>query len=213
LSVKAKDMSNNRLYPFYRDNLEKIIRDCHSIIYENEIVLIIRRKNRNFFSETALDDVQNYLNDNKLIGGLSYYFEDIVMLKNYFQQSIKAMELGIRLNPEKNLYFYHDYMPYHFFDMTENVMGNLNSFINPLIKQLSDYDKKNNSSYTTSLEVYLKNGSKLLNASKKLNIHRNTMDYHIHKINDILKIDVNEPKISQSLLISFMVLEYINAKH
>ncbi|MBC3796875.1 PucR family transcriptional regulator [Acetobacterium tundrae] len=211
LSVKAKDMSNNRLYPFYRDNLEKIIRDCHSIIYENEVVLIIRRKNRILFSESVLEAVQNYLYDNKLIGGISYYFEDIVKLKEYYQQSIKAMELGNQLNPKKNLYFYNDYMAYHFFDIARKTMDNLKSFSNPFIKQLSDYDKKNNTSYKTSLEVYLKNGNKLLNASRKLNIHRNTMDYHIHKINDILDIDVNDPKTSQNLLISFMVLEYINA--
>jgi len=211
LSVKARAVTNNRLYPFYRDNLEKIIRDCHSIIYENEIVLIIRRKNQLPFSETVLEALKKYLNENKLIGGISYYFEDIVMLKEYYQQSIKALELGNRLNPEQSLYFYHDYMPYHFFDLANKAVDHLNSFCNPLIKQLSDYDQKNRTSYTTSLEVYLKNSSKLLNASKKLNIHRNTMDYHIHKINDILDIDVNDPLLSQSLLISFMVLDYIKA--
>ena len=47
-------------------------------------------------------------------------------------------------------------------------------------------------------------------AAKKLFVHRNTMIYRLQKINELLKINLNEPDTARMLLISMVLQELID---
>ena len=47
-------------------------------------------------------------------------------------------------------------------------------------------------------------------AAKKLFVHRNTMIYRLQKIDEIMKIDPNEPDTARLLLISMVLQELID---
>lgn len=211
-TVDSNRSSKQQLFPYFRDSLESIITGCKAVIYKNNIILLITQKRKEAMSKSSLELLIKFLNKNNVVGGLSRCFHDITKIQEHYTQSIKAIELGIRLNHNSVIYSYNDYAPYHIMELVSPIK-NLKDFCDPKIFDLIDYDNKNNTNYSLSLYVYLSNGNKAIKSAEILKIHRNTMDYHIHKINEIMNININNSHTAYSLYYSFNILEYLGDTH
>ncbi len=63
-----------------------------------------------------------------------------------------------------------------------------------------------------SLYIYLKNEKSLVLASKILNIHRSTLIYRLNKINEIIKVDLDDADIRFHMILSFEILRYLESR-
>lgn len=204
LRPEANDIS---LLPYFRDMLGAMIPGNKSVLYNNDIVFLIGRPKNKLLQKSQLDGVLKLLGENLMVGGLSRAFHNIADLRESYLQSIKAVELGIRLKKENLLFYYEDYAIYHLLDVAAEGKD-LKSFCNSALFNLIAYDQKNHTNFTHSLYIYLSSGCDLAEAAKMVNIHRNSMDYRIKKIEEILNVKINDPDVSFSLYLSLKILSF-----
>ena len=80
--------------------------------------------------------------------------------------------------------------------------------IDPRVRALLRYDKANGTSYIDTLLIYLRNSRKPASTCKMLHIHRNTLDYRLQKIVDLVGIDWNDGDLCFRIYLSLNVLHY-----
>ena len=78
------------------------------------------------------------------------------------------------------------------------------------LERLRKEDVQKGTEFYESLKQYLLSGNNVGMAAKKLFVHRNTMIYRLQKINELLKINLNEPDTARMLLISMVLQELID---
>lgn len=190
-----------------RKSLNSIISYCKSILYNDDIVIIINRNREINNIEVDLKDLIALLKNNQYIGGISRCFHSLADIKEYYTQSLQALDLGTHMNDSRILYNYEDYVVYSFMNDYAS-SHNLLSICHPALSILADYDKRRCTDFIHSLYIYLNNDKNLIESANILHIHRNTLSYRINKITEIINLDINNKNISFHLLLSFKILKF-----
>ena len=77
------------------------------------------------------------------------------------------------------------------------------------LEPIITYDKKHNSDLVKTLSVYLKSGRSIQKVASELSCHRNTINYRMRRIEDLLYLDINDYENAFILELAFRVLEYL----
>lgn len=86
----------------------------------------------------------------------------------------------------------------------------LRSFKNEVIGKLEEFDQKNYTSYCQVLRDYLDNNSSIQVVAAKCNVHRNTVNYQIKRIKEILNSDFNAED-RMSLQLAFYISDLLES--
>ena len=197
--------------PYMRNALESRISRSTGVIYNDTIILLIIRDTRHPLFDCELDAVNTLLRENNMVAGFSLDFHRISDISKHYLQASVAIELGTRLDDSKSLFFYDDYWFYHLLSIVEDNID-IKIFCSRLLMQLLKYDRQNKTRFTESLYVYLCTGCNAAESARIFNIHRNSMDYRIKRIEELLDIKINDPVVSFSLSLSFKILLLIGEK-
>jgi purine catabolism regulator len=76
--------------------------------------------------------------------------------------------------------------------------------LGPLLK----YDREKNASLTNTLYIYLKHFFNLQKSSSALFVHPNTIKYRLQKINELLKVDFQNPSQYSMLMLAYSIYHY-----
>lgn len=198
--------SANTVFPYVRDQFDKKY-EGKSFIYKDKIVKLITYEKDNPFTDDFFKELEKFLKNNKMYCGLSLCFHNVKDLKQYYIQSVKSIELGLKLMKKEQIFIYDDYLPFHIMEeCSENI--DVVDFCHPSLLQLIDYDKKNNTLHAHTLYSYLMNNKSKAKTALALNISRNTLIYRINQINKIIKKDLSDENFAFKLLFSYKVLEF-----
>ncbi|MCR4436370.1 MAG: helix-turn-helix domain-containing protein [Clostridiales bacterium] len=192
-----------------KDALQNMFNFNRSIIYNNHIVVIVDSNDKRPMSEQNLASLKAFLKSNSICGGFSRRFNELKDIAVYYRQALKAIELGSYLGRDKVVFFYEDYAVYHMVDVCSN-QENLKKLCNPALLELIEYDRKNNTSYTYSLYVFLKHKGNHKGTSEELHIYPSTLIYRLNKIKGIINSELNDEDFNFQLFLSFKMLEYLN---
>lgn len=206
VSIEEHEIQNTTI-SYAKDHLEAMIPGSKAVIHHNHIVLVINRPSDKPIPPKNLSELIEHLRRNKMYGGISRCFSDISDMQKYYRQSMRAIELGIRKNSGDVLFHYEDYAVYHFMDMRSNE-EDLKDFCHPALFALMEYDRKNGTRFTHSLYVYLENARNNVVSARLLHIHRNSMNYRIEKIQEIMNADFNNKDLLFHLHLSFKILGF-----
>lgn len=211
LTIDVNDFDSNGSLPYMKDMAMKIFSNNKCIIHNGNIVVIFSCSNQDYFTETTLNGLQEFLRSNNMFCGVSRSCSNLEDSQEYYFQSLEALKLGKRLNKEQLLFRYDDYVLYH---IADDCYGstNLIKYCHPSLLTLIAFDKKNNTDYTHSLHVYLQNMTNLAKSANALHIHRNTMIYRIKKIEKIMHIKLQANNILLHLHLSFIFIKYLNSE-
>ncbi|MCR4435965.1 MAG: helix-turn-helix domain-containing protein [Clostridiales bacterium] len=191
--------------------IEKKITNSKAIVYNNIIFLLLSSNNKKYFFEKELKILEEFIKGRQIQVGVSRLFHKFEYLYQHYIQSVKALELGKKINKEKQIYLYDDYSVYHIIEdfLTKR---DFFEFCHPSLLALIEYDKQNNTTFTHTLYTYINSSKSISDTSNILNIHRNTVIYQIKKISDITNIDFENSNVILQLQISFKMLELYKAK-
>lgn len=91
--------------------------------------------------------------------------------------------------------------------LTTKIKSTLNteSLLHPAIATLARYDQMNQSNLLETLQVYLENDRNAQHSANLLYLHRNSLQYRVHRIQDIAGIDLDDPEERAYLRLSFML--------
>ena len=102
----------------------------------------------------------------------------------YRESYLHAQELGLQIKGKKGIYFFNDYI----LDYCRRI-ATIKAYDNIFRVYNSLFNEQERKSIAEMVEVLSKNNYNIVNSSKELFIHRNTLLFRLNKIKDELNID------------------------
>jgi hypothetical protein len=202
------EAGNGLSLSYVRSMINRILGTEKSILYQNKITVLLLSDRKEAITGTAKSKLIEFLNGNQMNAGVSPYFQDLTGLKNHYTQSIKALELGISINPKEKLFYYDTYAFYHLLEMAAD-QTRLKDFCSGALTALMVYDRQYKTDYCHNLFIHLQNDGNVTKTAQYFEIHRNSMKYRIKKIEEIMGITLADSEMKFSLMLSFKLLTYL----
>ena len=208
----VQDFSDQMLYKTYKYRIDQFFKNCITSPMDGYLITLLTKENYQLEQPEVLREFNKLLKGISLKCGISLEFDNFIDLNYYFRQATSAIREG-KKNSEKNqnddyCYFYHNL----FLEDLVFSLGSkapLRSFCHPKIISLKEYDINSNSEYLKTLYYYLLNGKNIASASEALYIHRNTLNYRIGRIKEIIELDIDDDKHLFHLLISCRLADFL----
>lgn len=176
----------------------RYIPGCKMIYWREHIIM--------FLSEPLLEKSKKeilYINNNlKLRCGVSLPFKDWNYLSVYFEQAKSALTYA---PDEQLLCFCLDYSWYCLVEQLKESAASM-KLIHPAIGKLIQYDEENDTELARTLFCYLRCERNTTLTAEELFIHRNTLQYRIHRINSLIHVNLNDADIRSHLMVSYLLL-------
>ena len=146
----------------------------------------------------------------EIVIGIGCGCRDILDLKKSFGEAQEALRISALLASPEPVNWFEKLMVY-------NILGSgipkavLSDFYESSVGLLAEYDRENNANLLDTLEVYLMENRNISAAAQKLYIHRNTMNYRINKIKQVLNTDFDDSEKLLKLQIGIRVMRIIKS--
>ena len=201
--------------------------------YEVVVLNIYNQQKIQKQSFTNLSKLTPLLEKYDALCGVSEEFSSLAELKHAYTQATRAQTLGVQLrtlgnywNFDKDVFeataverngniFYYDnvflYLSLHF-AQSGAFDAFYNTFCNRTLKKLLKYDEENHTRLVQVLYAYLVSERRPTAAGKLLGMHRNSVLYHVSRIEEITEIDLNDywTRLKLSLTFHFFELKESN---
>ena len=177
------------------------------VVYKNGIVLIINSNCSTLFQNTAGNVLLELLGNKKLCAGSSRCSNSLIDIPELYSQALQAVKLGKYIDSSKVLYSYSDCSLFAFFDDCIQ-QGEIKKYFFPSLYLLNEYDEKNHTDLANTLRLYVLNRNNQAKTASELFIHRTTLIYRIHKIKEIMDIDLDDPDTNFHIQLSFRLSEF-----
>jgi hypothetical protein len=208
-SIKEKQPERKKYYEYISMQVQNFSNQISPIEKEGQMYLIC-----NYEKAEEMEKIHAFLLDlctqYGYSAGISAAFSELSMLGVYARQAKISRLLGSRLHLEKTVHFYTDYIFYDLLGQSD--VRVLEAMISPAYKALKNYDTKSGGSLIETAHVLYQNGLNIMESAKVLHIHRNTLLYRIHQIEELSQIEkINIPFLEQ--IISCIKIEkWLSAK-
>ena len=179
-------------------------------LYGEELCMIAPSYVRFEDEETFSAQLLPFLEREELLCGVSSAQDDPGKFPLYHRQAESAIRLGLILEPEQRLFRYDRLAIFHTLELSADKV-NLFSLCHPAILILGDYDREHNTVLLQTLNVYLCCRCNIAESAGCMFIHRNTMNYRMAKINELVHLDYSDANVFFHLMYSFRVLRYYSA--
>lgn len=177
----------------------RYIPGCKMIYWNDYIIMLL--------SEPLLEKSKKeilYISQNlKLRCGVSLPFKDWNHLAVYLDQAKSALSYA----PDGDLICL--CLDYSWNCLLEHLKETTSSMqlIHPAIGILSAYDKENDTELARTLFYYLRCERNTTLAAEELYIHRNTLQYRIHRINSLIHVNLDNADVRSHLMVSYLLLQ------
>lgn len=184
-----------------REQIEKMITDTlkGSLAYKygEEVVAVIPLTETDEEIQKHLDMVLYYQGARV---GLSYPFFDLTSFNSYYHQAKVALSYGTEkfagIRPEIAMRYFTD-------ETSKDIFGA--NMAHPALEKLKEYDAKHGGELYKTLYYFLRHERSLIDSSRALNIHRNSLIYRIDKIRQLTDVDLDDADIREYLLFSYRI--------
>lgn len=143
-----------------------------------------------------------------LFAGISQRLEGFDALRECYRQSVSAISVG-RIKGRR-VTFYDDIGIYKLIFGAED-RSVLKNYADKTLGALIRFDSLNGADYIPTLRAYLENSGSVLQTAEKLGVHRNTVNYKLKAIREILGTALDEEE-RMNLLMAFRVLDVLDLK-
>lgn len=175
---------------------------------QNQAVLFLSYAKEKSSFPQILKRLEDLASEQQLIVGLSYGFEDLNRVSDYFRQGQMALETPTPepVNSYDQVFFLALLQEFQRRSEKDFSWGN---YLHPSLEILLDYDKKNQSQLYRTLEVYLESEASVQKTAKRLYLHRNTVTYRLRRITELCQVDLGNSQTRFLLSVSFQIRSYI----
>lgn len=154
------------------------------------------------FAEVKLQ-IESLVNELSFTCGVSMPFSRWDMLSVQFKQT----ETSIRYcDQTSRISLCIDHVWEYLFDQLEDMIS-ISQLFHPAVVTLADHDRKKNAQLLPTLYVYLSNERSLSLSADKLFVHRNTLLYRLHRINELVNIDLDNEEVRAHIMLSYRMMK------
>lgn len=187
--------------------IQQRFRNVVVLVYDQTIVTLLGEVKRNAVDGQLRPEnnglvkwLFRYFGQYDLVSGLSDPFSDMDDLYLQYRRALLTARMTERLKGRKNGIF-QDFMP---LPMLAAVLEteSAETFINPVLFEIRDYDRDNQTEYFQTLYQY---GVCLCDkdaAAASLAIHKNTLSYRLNRISELFQVDFSDRRTRLNLELS-----------
>ena len=179
--------------------------NANSVMYNNTIVVVFCFPPNRSLHQEAILDFEATCKEYGIYAGLSSPFDNILELKAYYDQAMLAISLGYAESISPSVFLYQDYYLKHLAKVFKD-HESVEAFLDPSMKKLFQYDKAHGTDLSKALYYYLVYERNAAEAARALFIHRNTLLYHLKKIDSIVSIHYDNYMERQRIMISYEMI-------
>ncbi len=139
--------------------------------------------------------------------GIGRPYEGLENFSNSYLDSVKAISTG-KILSEKIITNYENLGIFKIL-CQDHIEDELVKFYNTTLKPLVDYDEKKSTELVKTLEAFFENNGNLKKMSDSLFTHYNTVLYRIQRINEITKMDLENPNDRLNLEIALKIKQLL----
>lgn len=183
-----------------KDNVSAIIPNCIMTFFDDVIVILINGD----FEKMKL---QRFLKDSNLYMGISDNFEDLYELMIYLSEAKASLRLKDIDLSDKHIILYNDVKFYHMYEHFPS--EELLRYCDEKMIRLKSYDEQNKTEYIKTLAIYLTMQKSIQKTAEELYVHRNTINYRIQKIKEIIEVK----DVDVTMLRSCEIIHFINKRN
>jgi len=182
--------------------IETQVSASYAFCYDEGIMSIVNLTASNDSPSQVVSNLSFLVREGLFKVGVSNDFQDFSHLPEAYTQASIALEYGRNSESMIWCYYFQDYVLDYMFD---SACGKLpRDFIcSSQIKALQSYDEVHNTKLNETLETYLRLERNVVQTAKALFIHRSTLFYRLDRIQQIINVDLDDPKIRLYLEISY----------
>ncbi len=131
--------------------------------------------------------------------GVSAPFDDLALIACAKMQAGSCLALSA-YHPDEHLLLFEDLLP-ECFCLPAIEAGIDPAFQFGYISRLTGYGSDDDRALLNTLEVYLGNLQRGSMTGEKMGIHKNTVNYRLRRIKELLNVDIREPAVSERLML------------
>jgi len=134
--------------------------------------------------------------------GISRPAENLTQFPELLQQTYDALNVVMKLKSKQRLLEY-DNAAVHLIAELCQEYANPSLLTHPCIKLLEQHDRNHTTQFTRSLQAWLNNARSVTDAAKEMHCHRNTLIYHLRRIEELTGLDLSDSYTLLYLEIAF----------
>ncbi len=172
------------------------------LIYNGQIIILLDIPKSQLFLKTVEHKVHSICSSNDLFAGMSNCFWDIWEFPKFYNQALRAIEIGIGTTNEPGAFLYETY----YLDHMKNTFLQKESahvFCHPRMATLFSYDKKNHSELAYTLYMYLLYERNMKATANAMHMHRSSLTYRFKKIANLIGDNFEDAAERQYLILSY----------
>lgn len=198
---------------FALDNYARHNYENFAVFSHNDSIIIVAANYsesdlRTFIKEMRNNTIRFLLPGESLTIGCGKLTKSIRCLNKSYNQATSIEKLQESNKIPANFIFYTDMGIYKLL-MGIDDKEIINDFCEGSIRPLLDYDEKNNSDLSTVLRCYLKHDGSVKETADEMFVHRNTINYKLGKIQELLGMDLSSLDSRLQISLGFMLLDLV----
>jgi len=203
-------------YTYITGQLERIFRHCSVTSYNDGLLVIAAKKHFNAEIESDHAQLKTLLETYDATAGIGDCTLFLSSLRPLYIQASAAARLGRTFSRDKTerIFYYRDYRMYFYTDLVieaavrQHEFWNISYLCTPGIIAVLRYDKKYEKDLYKTLQVYLECNCNASLCAQKMGVHRNTINYRIDLLEDLLAGKLSDFKFRQTIEFSMLILDY-----
>lgn len=140
------------------------------------------------------------------VGNSAAYLDEVKRSRNEASAAIKA---AYATNMKGQVFFYKDQGIYTLISHVDDTRV-LDEYVEAQLGKLLRYDEINTGSLCETLENYIANNCNAKRTAEAMFVHRNTLNYRLKKISEILNCDFENLNKCLALKLAFLIMKYRN---
>jgi len=172
---------------------------CFCVPYHDYILAVIVCGNEAAFLAKA----RELLYGDEYFYGISLPFSSVETMPVALSQAALAIKIGKNIPGAVNKCI--DYAYAYLLNRLAEDNGTSDGLLHPALATLKKYDGKNRTSLYGTLYQYLRYERNVVATAKHFSIHRNSMIYRLHKIKNLLNLDLDDINVRMYLMLSYHI--------
>ena len=203
-------------YNYIMGHLREIFPRSSAAQYNNGLVVLAAKDN--YYDELRYDTerLTELLEQFDGYAGVGNCTMFLTSLRPLYIQAAAATRLGRFFCEDKRqrIFNYRDYSMYLMVDLAiesavrQHSFGNITYLCQPGIMMVIRYDEQYGTELFKTLKTYLKCSANASACAQTLGVHRNTVNYRLNLIEDLLGYKLDDANTIQSLSFSMLLLDY-----
>ncbi len=178
-------------------------------IHNNQLLIIVANTEDKTL-ETCIDKIlQHYEQKNRLYAchiGIGQNKGGLLLLSKSYKQAISVLRLSQKNKIDK--IYYKDVGIYKIL-LSSGDINVLYEIYNDTLGSLADYDAANKTDYLLTLKCYLENDASVQTVAKLTFVHRNTINYKLKKIKEIMNCPINSVEDRLRILLAYKIKDIL----